>query len=596
MSSSSPAPADSRRRSPLRVLVVDDSPEDRELYRRLLAHGGPVPVSVVDSETAAEALQRLATEPFDCILLDYQLPDGNGLELLLELQRCVDPFPAVILLTGHGDEGIAVEAMKRGAQDYLVKGRITGDGLTRAVQHAFEKVMLRRSIDARSVELLAANEELSREIRERERAERALQQAHQRLEEIVRERTHQLELTNMELRREVAERQSAELREREAREQAEHANQLKDEFLATVSHELRTPLNAILGWAAVLRAGRPDPATVERAAEVIERSSRAQAQLIADLLDMSAIVTGKLRLELAPVDVGAVLAAVEDTLRPSAVSKGIDLRFQVDADLPPLLADPSRLQQVVSNLLANAIKFTASGGRVTVGTRRREQRLEIAVSDNGMGIEESFLPFVFDRFRQQDSSTTRVHSGLGLGLAIVRHLVEAHGGSVTAESDGEGSGSTFRVLLPWRVAEPPPTGRDTATAAGPSSLAGVRVLVVDDEPDTRELCRVLLEASGATVEVVESAAAAWEALERSAPDVLVCDIGLPGEDGYSLLRRWRAQGEDGRREVPAVALTAYASAEDAERAKRAGFQVHLAKPVEPEVLVATLHRLCRRPV
>jgi signal transduction histidine kinase len=596
MSSSSPAPADSEGRVPLRVLVVDDSPEDRELYRRLLAHSGPSPLVVVDSETAAEALQRLSTEPFDCILLDYQLPDGNGLELLRELERTIDPFPAVILLTGHGDEGIAVEAMKRGAQDYLVKGRITGDGLTRAVQHAFEKVMLRRSIDARSVELLAANEELSREIRERERAERALQQAHQRLEEIVRERTHQLELTNVELRREVAERQSAELREREAREQAEHANQLKDEFLATVSHELRTPLNAILGWAAVLRAGRPDPATVERAAEVIERSSRAQAQLIADLLDMSAIVTGKLRLELAPVDVGAVLAAVEDTLRPSAVSKGIDLRFQVDADLPPLLADPSRLQQVVSNLLANAIKFTASGGRVTVGTRRREQRLEIAVSDNGMGIEESFLPFVFDRFRQQDSSTTRVHSGLGLGLAIVRHLVEAHGGSVTAESDGEGSGSTFRVLLPWRVAEPPPTGRDTATAAGPSSLAGVRVLVVDDEPDTRELCRVLLEASGATVEVVESAAAAWEALERSAPDVLVCDIGLPGEDGYSLLRRWRAQGEDGRREVPAVALTAYASAEDAERAKRAGFQVHLAKPVEPEVLVATLHRLCRRPV
>ena len=545
MSSSFPSQADGPGGARLRVLVVDDSAEDRELYRRLLAKAAPQSFEIVESETGEDGLRRLAAERVDCVLLDYQLPDGNGLDLLPEVRRAA-PAPAVILLTGRGDEGTAVEAMKRGAQDYLVKGGITADGLSRAIQHAVDKLALQRGLD----------------------------EAHQRLDELVRQRTRELELAITELR---------------------DANRLKDEFLATLSHELRTPLNAILGWAAVLRAGRPDPATVERAAEVIERNARAQAQLIADLLDMSAIVTGKLRLEVAPLAVRDLLHAVEETVRPSAVAKGIALKVAVDPGLPPLLADASRLQQVVWNLLTNAVKFTGRGGEVTVTALRRGDHVEIAVADNGIGIREEFLPFVFDRFRQQDSSTTRVHSGLGLGLAIVRHLVEAHGGTVEASSAGDGAGATFRVALPVPESSPAPGAEDAAAPArDPSALAALRVLVVEDDADSRDLYRVILESRGASVAAVATTAAAWRALVTAPTDVLVCDIGLPGEDGYSLVRRLRSDTAAGVRAIPAVALTAYAAPEDADRARAAGFQVHLPKPVSPEALVDVVHRLAGR--
>jgi signal transduction histidine kinase len=547
MSSSFPTASDERAPAPLRVLIVDDSPEDRELYRRLLA--APRGFAVSETDSGAAALRLLAAAEFDCVLLDYQLPDANGIELLQEARQRVARLPAVILLTGRGDEATAVAAMKNGAQDYLVKGRIAGDGLADAITQAVE---------------------------------------------LVRQRTRDLERSNAELRREVEERQRAELSEREARRIAEEANRLKDEFLATLSHELRTPLNAILGWAAVLRAGRPDATMVDRAAAVIERNARAQAQLVSDLLDMSAIITGKLRLEIEPVDVAGVLRAVEDTVRPSALAKAIDLRVAIEPDLPPVPGDASRLQQVVWNLLANAVKFTGRGGRVTLSARRAGDHLEIGVSDDGAGIDADFLPFVFERFRQQDSSRTRRHSGLGLGLAIVRHLVEAHGGTVTADSDGEGRGAHFRVLLPLPSSPPARASSPAAVTSTPCSLTGLRVLLVEDDADTRDLCRLVLEESGATVTVAGNADAAWQAFAEARPDALVFDIGLPGEDGYSLLRRVREAAPGNGSAPPAVALTAYAGPQDIARALQAGFALHLAKPVLPEALVAAVCRLCGR--
>ena len=557
----------------MRVLVIDDSAEDRESYRRFL--GSMTPPPTVDSAaTAEEAMLRLPAG-YDCLLLDYQLPDANGLEVLSDLQARPLPSPAVILLTGRGDEALAVEAMKRGAQDYLVKGRITAETLTRAVQHAVEKVTLQAEV----------------------------RRAYSRLEDLVRQRTQELEQTNAELRREIAERQRAEearaellLREREARELAESANRLKDEFLATLSHELRTPLNAILGWAAVLGAARPEPATVERAAAVIERNARVQAELVSDLLDMSAIVTGKTRLDLQPVDVGALLATVADTVRPAAQARRIELRLDVPPGLPPLLADPSRMQQVVWNLLANAVKFTTEGGHVRLCAEVADARLRIEVHDDGIGIPQEFLPFVFDRFRQRDSSTTRVHGGLGLGLAIVRHLVEAHGGTVTAESAGDGRGATFRVELPMLPVDQAAPKAATAPVDGAhrGTLTGLRVLLVEDEPDSAELFRRVLEGQGATVELSADATHAYEAMTEAPPDVLVADIGLPGEDGYSLLRRVRALPPQLGGDVPAAALTAYAGPVHAERARQAGFALHLAKPVTPDELVSAVASLVQR--
>ncbi|HEX2163683.1 MAG TPA: response regulator [Thermoanaerobaculia bacterium] len=563
---------------PLSILVVEDSPEDRALYRRLLGKGGEGAFRVAEEDTGERGLARLAAERFDCLLLDYQLPDLDGLEFLAALATAdVAERPAVILLTGHGDESIAVEAMRRGAQDYLDKGRVSGERLLRSVRHAVERVGLERRVAEHA---------------------RELQRAHDRLEEQVAQRTAQLEATNEELRREIAVRQRAEeekaellVREREARREAEAANRLKDEFLATLSHELRTPLNAILGWAAILVRPGLDRDTVQRAAEVIERNSRAQAQLVSDLLDVSGIITGKTRLELGPVDVGAVVERVVESVLPAAEGKRIELAVDVAPELPAIVADPARLQQVIWNLVANAVKFTGEEGHVRVAARRDGDGIEVEVTDDGPGIPAEFLPFVFERFRQRDSSTTRAHGGLGLGLAIVRHLVELHGGSVAAESAGEGSGSSFRVRLPARLAAPAGGGEPAARAA--ASLAGVKVLVVEDEPDTRELCRVLLEAEGARVQLSASAESALAEVERFRPDVVLSDIGLPGEDGYSFLRRLRALPADRGGAVPAAAMTAYAGEADVDRARQVGYALHLAKPVTPDHLIATVAELAR---
>ena len=385
--------------------------------------------------------------------------------------------------------------------------------------------------------------------------------------------------------------------------EAQESSRLKDEFLATVSHELRTPLTAILGWAHMLRTRQSDGDSALKAFETIERNARAQAQLIDDLLDVSRIITGKLRIDVRPVDPNSFIEAAIEAVRPAAEAKGVRVQSIMDTGVVSVLGDPVRLQQVVWNLLSNAIKFTPRGGRVTVSLERVNSHIEIGVSDSGAGISPGFLPYVFDRFRQADGRTTRQHGGLGLGLAIVRHLVELHGGTVRAESPGEGEGATFKVLLPVvpvyqtvGVAERVhPAARDTLPVYDcPERLDGLRVLVVDDEPDTRELLIAGLGMCGAEVTTAGSAAEALEAFAADVPDLLISDIGMPGEDGYELIRRVRELPPEGGGKVPAIALTAYARAEDRMQALRAGYHMHVPKPVELAELVAVAASLVQR--
>jgi PAS domain S-box-containing protein len=388
--------------------------------------------------------------------------------------------------------------------------------------------------------------------------------------------------------------------ERAARSEAERASYVKDEFLATLSHELRTPLNAVLGWATALRAGHFPTEELEQGLETIERNARVQAQIIEDLLDMSRIISGKVRLDVQRVDLPAVVAAAIDTVRASASAKGVRLQTIIDPLNAPVTGDPNRLQQVFWNLLSNAIKFTPKGGRVQVLLERVDSHVEVSIIDTGEGISPEFLPYVFDRFKQADASTTRRHGGLGLGLAIVKQLVELHGGSVRVKSSGTGKGASFIVSLPmtvlhplqepWERGHPQSKPRDLPSVPA-ISLNNVSVLVIDDELDARNLLKLLLESAGAMVYLAPSAEQGMEHLLTKSVDVLICDIGMPDVDGYSLMRRIRALGNGQKSEVAAVALTAYARLEDRTEAMSAGFQNHLPKPVEPAELLAVVHSL-----
>lgn len=383
--------------------------------------------------------------------------------------------------------------------------------------------------------------------------------------------------------------------ERIARAEAERAGRMKDEFLATLSHELRTPLNAIVGWAQILKASPFDSKDVKEGMEIIERNARAQAQIVEDLLDMSRIISAKVRLDVQRVDLVNVLESAVQTVRPAANAKGVRLHMVLDPDAGPVAADPNRLQQVFWNLLTNAVKFTPKGGQVQILLERVHSQIEVSIIDTGEGIAPEFLPHVFDRFRQADASTTRRHGGLGLGLAIVKHLVELHGGTIRADSPGLRLGSTFTVSLPVTPVhtEPAPVGerRHPSSALMPvaadacAQIDGVRVLVVDDEPDSRSLLQRLLEDCRAVVSTASSSAEAFERLIGERPDVLVSDIGLPVEDGYTLIRRVRALTPDQGGRTPAIALTAYARPEDRMKAIMAGFQHHVSKPVEPAELI-----------
>jgi PAS domain S-box-containing protein len=411
------------------------------------------------------------------------------------------------------------------------------------------------------------------------------------------------------LKRLMTEREHLLDSERNARAEAERAGRVKDEFLATLSHELRTPLNAIVGWSQILRNGAPSAEDLNEGLATIQRNAHAQTQIIEDLLDMSRIISGKIRLDVQRIDAAAVVRAAVDTMRPAADAKGVRLQAVIDPKVGPLAGDPGRLHQVFWNLISNAIKFTPRGGRVQVLLERVNSHVEVSVIDTGEGIRPEFLPSVFDRFRQADASTTRRHGGLGLGLSIVKQLVELHGGTVRASSAGPGHGSTFVVALPLTAVHRDADARpdDDAERRHPGAglptdlyhdacaqLGGVKVLVVDDEADARAVVKRLLEDCAATVTAVATADEAVRAVEAERPDVLVSDIGMPGEDGYSLIRRVRALGPERGGGVPAVALTAYARAEDRVRAVRAGFQTHVVKPVEPAELITMVASLAGR--
>jgi signal transduction histidine kinase/ActR/RegA family two-component response regulator len=400
---------------------------------------------------------------------------------------------------------------------------------------------------------------------------------------------------------------TAELYEEQARlrEQAEEASRAKDEFLAVVSHELRTPLNAVIGWSGILRTGRVDKELAARAVETIERNARSQAKLIEDLLDISRIVSGRLRLNIQPVNLSSVVEAAVDVVRPAANAKEIRLQVLLDSGAGPIAGDPERLLQIIWNLLSNAVKFTPRQGRVQLQLQRRNSQVEVTVSDTGQGISSEFLPHAFERFRQADTGFTRSHGGLGLGLAIVRHLVELHGGTVAASSGGIGEGATFTVKFPVMIVHAaasnqtaPLQWREQALAVSAmldcnQSLVGMRLLTVEDEPDARELLKLMLEQCGAEVRATQSAKDALKEIEEWKPDLMISDIEMPGEDGYSLIQKVRSFAQ-GQGRLPAIALTAHARVEDRLRALRAGYDAHLAKPVEMNELITVIESLARR--
>lgn len=394
-----------------------------------------------------------------------------------------------------------------------------------------------------------------------------------------------------------------------AQKEAEQANRLKDEFLATASHELRTPLTAVVGWSRLLRTGKLDAENSARALESIERNATLQTKLIDDLLDVSRIITGKLTLDRRPIEMAHVVSDAVNTLRPAADAKNISIETSFDAEAEPVLGDANRLQQVLWNLLSNAVKFTPKSGRIEVVLQRVNSEVQVSVGDSGEGISCEFLPYVFDRFSQGDGKSTRSHTGLGLGLAIVRQLVELHGGTVKAHSDGPGRGATFKLRLPVLSINLRPGSKSAlsdSTLPGarvtdgliiecPPRLDGVRVLVVDDDPDTRQMLKAVLSECHADVITAASAAEAIKEIEQRKPDVLVSDLGMPEHDGYELIKQVRkTESANNAARVPALALTAYAKAEDRVRALAGGYQVHLAKPVEPAEFVLVVANLAGR--
>jgi signal transduction histidine kinase len=548
---------------PVNILLVDDQPAKLLSYETILAGLGE---HLIRANSGREALEHLLKTDIAVVLVDVCMPELDGFELATMIRHHPRFQKTAIILVS----GVLVEDVDR------LKGYDSG-----AVDYVSVPIV---------PEILRAKVSVFAELF---RKTQLLQELNRELEGRVAERTSEIEALLKHAQ--------------EAREEAEAANRLKDEFLATLSHELRTPLNAITGWAHMLRVGGLDEAAQLKAVETINRNAQLQAKIISDILDVSRIITGKLRVSLEPVDLGSVIQAALDTVRPAAEAKGIHIAVSLDGTCGAISGDPARLQQVIWNLLSNAIKFTPNDGHVSVELRSAESQIEIVVQDDGPGIRPEFLPFIFERFRQADSSSTRPQQGLGLGLAIVRHLLEMHGGSVTARNRSDRSGALFTLLLPRRA--PSADGSvDSVTASrsiaesglwldSAPSLKGVRLLVVDDEADGREVVAVVFERCGAEVRVAASAAEAFALLEREPPDVLVADIEMPVENGYSLLRRVRALPSERGGHTPAVALTAYAGVQDRMKAHEAGFQAHVAKPVQPAELatvVASLARLVPR--
>lgn len=529
----------------IRVLLVEDDEDDFILTRRLLISIYGEGLKLDWANTYDSALRVMKADQHDVCLLDYRLGNEDGLNLLREANADGYGVP-VIFMTGQADREIDLEAMHIGAADYLLKGQTDASLLERSIRYAIQQ---KRSEAARL--------------------------------DLIREQT--------------------------ARREAEEANRVKDEFLATLSHELRTPLHSMLGWVHMLRKGALSPDQTANALEVIERNVHAQHRLVEDILDLSRIITNKLQMKMHQVSLGLLIKSVIESVRSTAEAKNISLEAKIDLRKSNIWGDADRLQQVVYNLISNAIKFTPRGGSVAVFLSYTQTNAEIVVRDTGEGIAPEFLPHVFDTFRQQDGSTTRRFGGLGLGLAIVRHLTELHGGQVQAESGGSGQGAAFTVTLP--LLETAPSERDDTgknlsevavsnesvsiahTKTQPQILSGIKVLIIDDDYFALDLARTILEQDGAQVKTADTPAVGRTLFESWQPNLVLCDIGLPGEDGYSLIGQMREIDNQRGTQTPTIALTAYARAEDRAQALKAGFNRHIAKPVEPETLLAAVVEL-----
>ncbi len=510
------------------ILVVDDTDGGRFLKAQVLRKSG---YKVMEATNGEQAMQLTAATSPALVLLDVGLPDVSGYEVCRRIRQSPTLSHVVVLQTSATfvEDGDKVRGLEGGADGYLI------EPIDAAVLLATVRALLR-------------------------------------------------------MRR--AEKDLAELLEREhdARREAEVANRIKDDFVATVSHELRTPLNAIVGWSYLLREGRLDDNARMQAIQVIERNARVQSEMIEDLLDVSRMVSGKLRLNLLPEDFRELVTAAVESARPNAASKDITVSARLAEGILPLTVDRRRLEQVLDNLLSNATKFTPRGGSIEVRLDETEEGLRVAVTDSGQGIKPEFLPHVFDRFRQEGMRTDRSKSGLGLGLAIARQIVELHGGKIEAQSDGEGRGATFSFLLP-RVTNL--SSGETLAALGEKSLEGVRVLVVDDDQDPRDLYSYALRDHGAEVEAVAGTREAFESIERRTPHVLVSDIGMPGEDGFRLIMRLRDLPARAGGRIPALAVTAFARDEDRQLALASGYDDYLSKPVDAIRLVTAVARLAK---
>ncbi|HET7452336.1 MAG TPA: response regulator, partial [Thermoanaerobaculia bacterium] len=634
------------------ILVVDDSREKLLALGAILAE---LDQNVVEAQSGREALRELLRRDFAVVLLDVNMPGMDGFETAsLVRQRKSSEHTPIIFITAYSDDTHARQGYELGAVDYIItpvipevlKSKVgffvdlyrksaqirrQAESLSRRAAHL--QRLTRASLAINSApsieEILGIVTATAREIAGADRAE------------IVPSITEPWAAAASALPGAPARPGSdpanvaATLMGRDGRDmgtlrifgnspgpdeeailtqlaqmasiaienvmysEAREANRLKDEFLTTLSHELRTPLTAILGWTRILRAPALDPGRFSHGLDVIERNVNAQAKLIDDLLDISRISAAKLRLNTRPMAVVPVVEGVVDGLRPSWEAKSLDVRVVVEpsAGRSEIAGDADRIQQVVWNLLSNAIKFTPTSGSIEVGVDRTPAHVRIRVTDSGKGISPDFLGHVFDRFRQADSSTTRTHGGLGIGLAIVRHLVEMHGGSVSASSPGPGKGATFVVSLPALEtaasdARVPASG--PRRAAPPPDLPGLRVAVVDDEPDTREIIAEILKSAGVTVAVYAGMEEALDGLSRTPADVLVSDIAMPGGDGYALLREVRRRESGTGRRLPAIALTALVRTEDRTRALDEGFDRHVSKPIEPEEFLRILAEVAPR--
>ena len=508
-----------------RILLIDDRPQDRFLAKRALGIEFP-DLILTEAGDRPQFEDALQASEYDAVVTDYQLRWADGLQIFEELRTRGIDVP-VIMFTHTGSEEIAAAGLKAGLADYIVKTPSHYGRLAHAV-----RIAISNAVAARNANL-------------------------------------------------------ARLRETEALRTAEEALQVKDEFLATLSHELRTPLNAIHGWLQVIQADQSD-ANIDRGLAAIARNTGLLTRLIADLSDVSRIVSGTLRLHVQPTSVRQIVDAVVESSKPVASSK----RISIEVDVPEsqvVLADPDRLNQMIWNLVSNAVKFTPQDGNIQINVVQVGKMIELSVCDSGPGISNDFLPRIFDRFSQQDAGASREHGGLGLGLAIVRHLAQMHGGAVTARNRAEG-GAVFTLLLPVSRTSPA-EGSAAVQDEEHDQLSGVHVLVIDDEEDARDFVGKLLEGQGAGVTKARSASEAFSVLAQERPDVLVCDLGMPREDGLTFIARVRGHSEQSVAETPALAVTAYAREEDRQRALSAGFHAYLSKPFSSAELVANVRRL-----